>query len=213
MAVRQEPKVTNYSEFKAKSFESGVNFTYITGKELREKIPASNLFNKITVMDDEAFFIYEARGLMMVARCIYLEVQNSFIPKGRKGAAKVYIVDMESQDVVYASKMFYRRSRRFWSDLGNYAYIAKLKIVGRPICGCLKDMNIVFRVTNQVYWVCRERSLHRDNQNVTLQWDIGIAKVFTDFLKIARMRNRKYLKKLSKLIKEFGIAPVRKTRL
>ncbi len=211
MAKINKPKVFNYTEFKVKALEPHIGFVCITGAELKIKIPNSNFFDKNIVLDDETFFIYEIRGLMMLARPKFSEEKNVFIRS--KGGAKVLIISMSDHKVVYASKMFYQRSSRFWSDLGNYAYITKLKIFGRPICHCLHDMHIAFQFTNQVYWVCRKRSLHEDNKNVTMQWDIGLGRVFTDFLKINRKRNRKYLKKLSKQYKKFGKVVVRRSRL
>lgn len=222
MAKLNTPKVFNYVEFKAKSLESKVGFTYTTGAELSKLIPNSDFFYKNIVLDDEAIFIYQARGLMMIARPKFSEVQDTFILS--RGKARVSIVNMADQKVVYVSKMFYKRSFRFWSDLGNYAYISKLKIDRRPICLCLLDMDIVFKFTNQVYWVCRNKNMHPDGRYVSMWWDLGLydepdkvdkssSNVFKDFLETARRRNRKYLKNLSKQYKKTGKKVKRRSRL
>ena len=227
MAGRNKPKVTNYPEFKAVSLSSRVKFTYITGLELRMLIPSSDYFKKNIILDGEVMFIYKAKGLLMVARPKFSEEQNAFISS--KGGAKVCIIRMADQKVMYTSKMFYHWSRMFWSDLGNYAYICKLKIDRRPICPCLSCnfyMDIAFKSTNQVYWVCRKKFMHPDRKYTSMWWDVGLydedelykldknlPNAFVDFLEINRKRNRKYLKKLSKQYKKYGKIVKRRSRM
>ncbi|MDQ5954788.1 MAG: hypothetical protein QG583_716 [Patescibacteria group bacterium] len=211
MEDTQKPVITNYADFDLKK----IGFKSVTGAELKNLIPKSNLFELIEVLDNEIFFVHRAKRHRVIVRTTFIPELNDFIPKG-KGAGKIYVVKNWDQQVAYATKRFYRRARRFWNDLGNYAHITKRKVDNVPKCPCTlcnTRMSIVFKSTNQVYWECRRSDLHPDGRYTTKHWDTGMPPKFVDFLNKNRKRNRSYLKKLSNLFKKDGKVIVRKSRI
>lgn len=96
------------------------------------------------------------------------------------------------------------RTKNFLYNLSMQAWIAALRVLGRPLCPeCRYYMDIVRgRALKQRYWKCERRKLHPDGKDKFRDWDYGLPEKALEYLRPIRKRRKKRYATLRALGKE-----------
>lgn len=186
-----------------------------TGVEMKKDFRRLGLRAPRPIRGRETGFVITINGLTVVIWSTFDEKLGKWRPKGKD---QMWSLILDGDKKKYTCPV--RRTKYCLQTIINLAWIAKQRILNRPVCPhCYNLLNIIIKrhehgeeeikgVTYSYFWGCIDKS-YKD-EPVFIDWDHGLTEKAKKFEEKRRAQRRRYRKKREKEGKSFGQARERR---
>lgn len=180
-------------------------FRSINKIEIEKDFKRLGLFSRNPKEGREEGFIFTSKNGLKVI------VWTTFILQDEKARDEDlgWVLITNGDKVLYFAHPF-RRTKNFAANLTRYAWIARWRVLNRPLCpDCNRLMDIARgKGIRARYWICTNRTKHKSAKATKISWDYGMPPKALSFLKAERAARRKYIVRRRKDGKLANVAPL-----
>ncbi len=168
-----------------------IGFRHINKTEFKKDFQRFGLVAPSPREGRETGFVYSINGLTVKVWTTWLSAE------GRAREVDTgWVLILDGDKPVYFSHPIHR-TKNFLLTLYKKAWIAKWRILHRPLCPeCRQFMDIVSGpALKSRYWLCDERELHQKKKRIRLNWDSELPPKARRFVELERKARAKAKKK------------------
>ncbi len=180
------PDEKAFAEFKQRLLALG--FRELTNEEFTKSFKRLGLEAPHSRESRETGFIFAANDLKAYVWTTYLSAER----KSRASDAGWVLIADGDRAKYFTHPL--RRTKNFLLKLSRYAWIARWRVLNRPLCPqCHGYMRIAYGLAlKSRYWRCDKKAAHDPRRPIFLAWDNGLPPKALSFVKKERQPRRKY---------------------
>lgn len=200
MPAKVLPDERDFKQLESELLRLG--FRHVTNIEFQKDFERLDLKAPRPRPGRETGFNFTANGLTVKVWTTWLIGKNE-----ARETDEGWVLIAAGDKAVYFSHPLHR-TKNFNLNLLRQAWIARWRALHRPLCPkCKNFMDIVSgRALKARYWRCVRITAHTDRKPACLDWDSGLPKRASQYVKTLRRRRARYYAKLLKQGKKPGAA-------